>query len=133
MSTDTTGGTTTTTSETVDDPVPRDPSAFRPSIHFGGRQKDLGTNRNRHLDGDIINGCITDGDRDQRTDSVYWLRQTFDAATYRLVVDVDEMEVITGYPTDIDTETAAKPGSRWTDKQVEDIRHFIESDPRTDK
>jgi hypothetical protein len=121
------------TDTSVSDSVPREPSAFRPSIHFAGRQKDLGTDRNRHLDGDIINGCITDGERDQRTDAVYWLRETFDAVTYRLVVNVEEGEVITGYPIGIDPEAATQPGSRWTDEQVEDILHFIRTDPRTDE
>jgi hypothetical protein len=116
--------------ETSSEPVPREPGAFRPSIHFGQQSKDTGTDRNRHLDGDIIDGCIEHGERRQQTKSVYWLRETFDAVTYRLVVDIQEGEVITGYPIGIDPQAARRLDSRWTDGQVEDILHFIRTDPR---
>ncbi|MFC4549398.1 MULTISPECIES: hypothetical protein [Halorussus] len=112
--------------------VPREPSAFHPSIHFGQQTTDAGTDRKRHLDGEIIDGCIERGDRRKRTDSIYWLRETFDAVTYRLVVNIDDNEVITGYPIGIDPNAAKQLGSRWTDDQVEDILHFIRTDPRTE-
>ena len=115
------------------DPVPRDPSAFRPAIHFGQQKTDAGTDRNRHLDGEIINGCIERGDRRKVDTDVYWLKETFDAVTYRLVVDLAEREVITGYPIGIDPNAAKKPGTRWTHEQVEDILHFIRTDPRPDR
>ncbi|WP_135807345.1 hypothetical protein [Halorussus marinus] len=112
--------------------VPRDPSAFRPSKHFASKVKDLGTDRNRHLDGEIINGCIEHGSRRKVDSGVYHLRETFGGATYRLVVDVDDREVVTGYPISINTD-AAKRSGRWSTDQIEDIRHFIKTDPRPDR
>jgi len=124
---------TDTSSSQASEPVPRDPSAFRPSPHFGTKVKDLGTDRNRHLDGDIINGCIKHGERRKVGAGLYHLRETFDAATYRLVVDVDDREVITGYPISINSEAARQVDSRWSHDQVEDILHFIRTDPRPDR
>jgi len=111
--------------------LPRDPSAYRPSIHFGQQATDAGTDRPRHLDGDIIDGCIERGDATKVNAGVYHLRETFAGVTYRLVVDVDDREVVTGYPISVNTE-AARRSDRWTSTEIDEIRHFIATDPRTD-
>jgi len=116
----------------TDPEVPRTPSAYRPSIHFGERARDLATDRNRHLDGDIIDGCIERGSVRKVDASTRWLRETFGGVTYRLVVDVADREVITGYPISINTE-AARASGRWSPQEIEDIREFIATDPRTDR
>jgi hypothetical protein len=111
--------------------VPRDPSAFRPSIHFGERAGDRYTERKRHLDGEIIDGCIERGDVRKVDATTRWLRETFAGVTYRLVVNVEKREVVTGYPIGINTE-AARDSGRWTSQEIEDIREFIATDPRAD-
>lgn len=105
------------------EPVPREPSAFRPSTHFAQQAKNCGTDHNRHLDGEIIDGCITDGKQTQVGPSVYWLRETFDAVTYRLVVDISKREVVTGYPIGIDPQAARR--GRWSSDQIADILAFL--------
>jgi len=113
------------------DVLPRDPSAYRPSTHFGQRFRDRYDDRDRHLDGEIVDGCIEHGDAKKVNAGIYHLRETFGGATYRLVVDVDDREVVTGYPVSINTEHARRSG-RWTSQEIEDIREFIASDPRPD-
>lgn len=122
---------TTTPSESRGDGIPRDPGAYSPSTHFGQQYSDAGTDRKRHLDGDIINGCIRHGTIRKVDASTRWFRETFDGVTYRLVVDVDMREVITGYPIGVNTEVAGQ-SPRWTSTQIEDIQHFIRTDPRQD-
>lgn len=108
---------------------PRDPSAFRPTPHFTERYHDRYGAENRHLDGDIVAGCIEDGTATEAdANGIVYLRETFAGATYRLVVDVDDREVVTGYPLAINTE-AAKQSSRWTTTQVEEIHAFVASGP----
>lgn len=111
--------------------VPRDPSAFRPSLHFPERFHDRYEDDRppRHLDDEIVADCIKHGEVRPGPGGVVWLRKTFDAVTYRLVVDIESREVVTGYPIGINTD-AAKRSGRWTSEQVEDIREFIATDPR---
>ncbi|WP_058997823.1 hypothetical protein [Haloarcula sp. CBA1127] len=115
------------------DNCPREPSAYRPSLHFPERFHDRYEDDRppRHLDGEIVAGCITDGtaNHDSGSSKIVWFRETFGGVTYRLVVDVDEREVVTGYPISINTKAARRSG-RWTATQVEDIREFIATDPR---
>ena len=109
--------------ETPAPDVPREPSAYRPTVHFAQQAKNSGTDHNRHLDGEIIDGCITRGKQTQVAPGIYWFRETFDAVTYRLVIDTDEREVVTGYPIGIDPATARR--GRWSDDQIEDILAFL--------
>ncbi|MDS0284719.1 hypothetical protein [Haloarcula onubensis] len=112
---------------------PREPSAYRPTNHFGERFNDRYDDDRppRHLDGDIVSGCIEDGAATSQGGGTVWFRETFAGATYRLVVNVDEGTVLTGYPISINT-VAARNSGRWTSDQIEDIRKFIATDPRSD-
>lgn len=124
---------TTRTPEVVDGvEIPRRPAAYHPSIHFGQQAKDAGSDRRRHLDGDIIDGCIERGEIRRADTSTWFFRETFDGVTYRLVVDVLEREVITGYPISVNTDVAHS-SPRWTHQQIEDVQHFIVTDPRPQK
>lgn len=116
------------------DQLPRETGAYRPGIHFGTRFRDRYEDDRppRHLDGEIIRGCIEDGDVREADPGTVWFRETFGGATYRLVVDAGDREVVTGYPIAINTEAARRSG-RWTSEQIEDIRRFIATDPRNDR
>ena len=109
-----------------EDSLPRDPAAYRPGIHFGERFKDNYDEYNRHLDGEIIDGCIIHGTASRRDADIYHLRETFGGVTYRLVVDVAKHRVVTGYPISINTEVARGSG-RWSSNQIDDICAFIAS------
>jgi len=113
--------------------VPREPSAFRPSLHFPERFHDRYEDDRppRHLDDEIVRGCIEDGEVTEADPGIIWFRETFGAVTYRLVVNESEREVLTGYPISINTE-AARTSGRWSEDQIEDIRRFIATDPRQD-
>jgi hypothetical protein len=110
---------------------PRDPSAYRPGIHFGERFHDRYEDDRppRHLDGEIVDGCIEEGEVTEADSGLLWFRETFGGVTYRLVVNREDREVITGYPVSINTEHARQSG-RWTSQQIADIREFIATDPR---
>ena len=113
--------------------MPREPSAFRPSLHFPERFHDCYEDDRppRHLDDEIVRGCIENGEVTDADPDIYWYRETFDGVTYRLVVNDSKREVITGYPISINTEVAESSG-RWTPEQIEDVRRFIKTDPRQD-
>ena len=111
----------------TDDSVPRDPASYRPGIHFGERFHDKYDEHNRHLDGEIVSGCIEHGASKKVNADVFHLRETFGGVTYRLVVNVAKGEVITGYPISINTHTARDSG-RWTRQQIEDILAFLRDD-----
>jgi len=119
--------------DSVQSDIPREPSAYRPGIHFGERFHDRYEDDRppRHLDGGIVSGCIERGTPTERAPGIYWLRETFGGVTYRLVVNTDDGEVITGYPIAINTDVAQESG-RWSSQQIEDIREFIVTDPRSD-
>ena len=114
-----------------DDTVPRDPTTYRPAIHFGERFYDKYDSRKRHLDGDIVEGCIRRGEPTKVGRDEYHVRETFGGVTFRLVVDVDDREVITGYPISVNTDAAQESG-RWSSRQIDEIREFIANDPRQD-
>lgn len=103
---------------------PRDPGAYRPSIHFGARFKDNYDEHNRHLDGEIVRECIENGHVEHPRPGVVYFRNTLGGVTYRLVVDTVKREVRTGYPIGINPE-AARASGRWSTKQIEDIRTFL--------
>ncbi|MDF9748386.1 hypothetical protein [Natrinema salsiterrestre] len=110
---------------------PREPSAYRPSLHFPERFNDRYEDDRppRHLDDEIVRRCIEAGSVTEADPGTVWLRETFGGVTYRLVVDVGDREVITGYPISINT-TAARRSGRWSTQQIADIREFIATDPR---
>ncbi|MDQ2052856.1 hypothetical protein RBH26_20655 [Natronolimnohabitans sp. A-GB9] len=103
---------------------PREPSVYRPTVHFHERLKDKYDEYNRHIDGEIIEGCIRNGDAERVGPDIYHFRATFGGVTYRLVVNTDRSVVITGHPISINTEVARDSG-RWSTDQIEDIREFI--------
>lgn len=115
----------------TDAPLPREPSAYRPSIHFPERFHDRYEDDRppRHLDDEIVRGCIERGNVKHTDPGTVWFRETFGGVTYRLVIDIDDREVITGYPISINTEVAQASG-RWSPSQINDIRTFIVTDPR---
>ena len=110
---------------------PREPSAYRPSFHFPERFHDRYEDDRppRHLDDKIVRGCIGDGEMRTPPGSTKALfRETFGGVDYRLVIDLEDREVVTGYPVEIHTHEARESG-RWTQQQIEDIRRFIRTDP----
>ena len=114
--------------------VPREPSAYRPSIHFPERFHDRYEDERppRHLDDEIVRGCIEDGEmRRPAGSSVVLFRERFGGVDYRLVASLAKQEVVTGYPVEIHTDEARESG-RWTKQQIEDIRRFIATDPSSD-
>jgi len=112
----------TDTSTTGD--VPRKPGAYRPTNHFAERAKNLYDRYDRHLDGDIINTCIRQGelDRQGRHDAVF--RHEFDGVTYEIVVNPTNGTVQTGRPCRLDWQTASE-SDRWTTSQLHDIDEFL--------
>jgi len=111
--------------------LPREPSAWMPSLHFPERFHDRYED---NLDGEIVEGCIRDGtiNDECRSSQIVWFRETFGGVTYRLVLDTRKREVVTGYPISINTEVAEASG-RWSPSQIEDIREFIATDPREER
>ena len=105
---------------------PRDPSAYAPSNHFVGHVRDWTDGPDRHLDGDIIRACIEEGEvRPHPHDpEKRYFRATVAAVTYRLVVNVEQGVVVTGYPLGINPD-AARDSGRWSSRQIEDILAFL--------
>jgi len=116
---------------TSTDIVPREPSAYTPSMHFSERFHDRYEDDRppRHLDDEIVRGCIERGDARKINAEKWWLEETFGGVTYRLVVTVPDMDVITGYPIQCDRDVAWASG-RWSSQQLDDIEAFIATDPR---
>ena len=116
---------------TASDGVPRDPSEYRPSVHFPERFHDRYEDDYppRHLDDEIVRGCIERGEVSAADNSPYRrFRETFGGVVYRLVINIDQRKVVTGYPVGINVKQARESG-RWSRQQIEDIRQFIEIDP----
>lgn len=110
--------------------LPRDPAAWRPSNHFVERFKDLYTDEPpRHLDGDIIEGCIREGAvvDPETQNGVYFLDHEVAGVTFRLVVAERKGLVLTGYPVGID-DAVAESAPRWTSDDLRDIRAHVEAD-----
>lgn len=110
---------------------PRDPAAYRPGIHFAERFENRYDEYDRHLSGDVVEGCIRNGAVRDVDGPRYYFRETFDGVTFRLVVDAEKRVVVTGYPLAINTEAALDSG-RWSFDDVESIRRFIAKDPEDD-
>jgi hypothetical protein len=111
--------------------LPRDPSAYRPGIHFTARFHDRYEDDRppRHLDEEIVRTCIEEGAARSGDGNAVWLRDTFGGVDYRIVVNPDTKQLVTGYPVAIDREEAWLSG-RWTTPQLNDIEEFIATDPR---
>jgi len=107
---------------------PRKPDAYAPSNHFVGHVRNRSEGPDRHIDGDIIRACIENGDvrPHPHDDAKRYFRRTVDAVTYRLVVNVEEGVVVTGYPIGINPE-AARDSGRWSSAQIRDILDFLRS------
>ena len=105
---------------------PRDPSAYSPSNHFVGHVRDRTDGPDRHLDGDIIRTCIEDGEvrPHPHDDAKRYFRATVAAVTYRLVANVEQGVVVTGYPLGINPD-AARDSGRGSSRQIEDILAFL--------
>lgn len=108
--------------------VPREPSAYRPTVHFQERFRDKYDSYNRHLDGEVIEGCIRNGGVTQPSSNICYFEQAFGGVTYRLVVNTVRDVVITGHPVSIDPE-AARESCRWSSRQIDEIREFLAAKP----
>lgn len=112
--------------------IPRDPAAYRPTIHFIERIKGLGGDPPRHLSGEIIDACIERGDIGDpgTTPGVYYLEHDIGGVVFRLVVAADDCVVLTGYPARV-TDRAADTG-RWTPGELEDMDYHAGRDHRSE-
>ncbi|AYM00336.1 hypothetical protein PhiH1_450 [Halobacterium phage phiH] len=108
--------------------VPREPSAYRPTLHFKSRFEDAFDEFDRHLDGEIIRRCITEGEHTRQDDSTSLFEETIAGVTYRIVVNPKNRTCVSGFPTDINRETALDSG-RWSRTQLGDIEEFLEAKP----
>lgn len=109
------------------DPIPRDPSAYRPTCHFRDRFRDATDDPPRHLDGEIVRECITNGHISREDEAAVRFRREFDGVEYVIVVNPDSGTCVTGHPVALDWQTASQPDSRWTTDQLEDIDAFLKS------
>lgn len=102
--------------------VPREPSAYSPGNRFGQLYKGLtGNDPDPHLDGDIVAGCLLEGDTRETSDGIWHFEHEFAGVRYRLVVDLPDREIVAGYPVAID-EAAVAGTSRWSERALADIR-----------
>jgi len=101
--------------------IPRKPSAYRPSIHFGQQFSEP----KRHLDGDIVETCITEGNARRDGRAKFLLEADIGGVEYRIVVNVAAGEVVTGHPIAIDEDRARESG-RWSPSELADIQQFLE-------
>jgi len=108
--------------------IPREPSAYSPSLHFAERFRDRYDEFNRHLDGEIVAGCIEDGTATVYTPHKVQLHETFGGVEYRLVVNPARGSVVSGYPVDVNEHQARESG-RWSESELQDIREFLAQDP----
>jgi len=120
---------TDTSSTSAGEPVPRDPSAYRPTNHFRDRFRDATDDPPRHLDGEIVRTCITEGRIDRRDSDAVRFKAAFDGVTYVIVADPEHGTVLTGFPTALDWQTAIK-SNRWTRSQLEDIDAHLKAKSR---
>lgn len=100
--------------------IPRDPGAWSPTPHLGDRLR----KPDRHLTGEAIRRCIEDGTQRPARQGRVALDAWVDGIQYRLVLEPDTREVVTGYPTRIDGESARKAGR--TDGKIRAVRRAIE-------
>lgn len=111
-----------------DPDIPREPSAYRPTLHFKSRFEDAFDEFDRHLDGEIIRRCITEGELTVQDDHTTLFETTIAGVGYRIVVNPKNRTCVSGFPTSINWETALDSG-RWSRNQLEDIEEFLEAKP----
>ena len=107
--------------------LPREPSAWSPTPHLGDRVR----KPDRHLDGDVIRTCIEEGVRHELGNGYVAAEQWIDGVHYRLVLDPQSREVVTGYPQGVDQEVALANG--WTKGQLQNVREAIRQAEQTDR
>lgn len=108
---------------------PREPSAYRPTLHFKERFEDAFDEHRRHLDGEIVRRCITDGEVVTQGRNAVRFVEDIEGVTYAIVVNPRSRCVASGYPVSLDWTSAAESG-RWTESQLEDINAFLADSPR---
>ena len=108
--------------------VPREPSAYRPTLHFKRRFEDAFDEYSRHLDGEIIRRCITEGDLTEQDRHTSLFEASIEGVTYRIVVNPRNGTCVSGFPTSIEWDTALDSG-RWTRTQLEEIEEFLDAKP----
>lgn len=106
--------------------LPREPSAWSPTPHLGDRVR----KPSRFLDGDAIRACIEEGVRHELGNGYVATEQWVDGVHYRLVLDPETREVVTGYPQGVDQEVALASG--WTEGQLQEVREAIRREKRRD-
>lgn len=114
---------------------PRQPIAYTPTLHFGEKFDDKYDEHDRYLDDDVVRECIENGETYARSELIddgefdptagpVYFRATVGGVTFRLVIDVDDREVITGFPIGVQPESAIESG-RWSRSDVDGIREFL--------
>jgi len=111
---------------TDDNSIPREPSAYRPTLHFIERFRDRYDEHNRHLDEEIVATTIREGTVTHRQADKVHVESTFGGVRYRLALATDG-RVITGHPVRMDEDTARESG-RWSADALSDIREFLAAD-----
>lgn len=106
--------------------IPRDPSAYSPSLHFA---QDVLPDDRRQLDGDVIDACIEEGRVIEQPDGRVYYRKTIAGVTFRLVASPSVGHVITAYPIGVNPDHALETG-RWSPAEVEAVREFLSEDSR---
>lgn len=108
--------------------VPREPSAYRPTLHFKRRFEDAFDEHRRHLDGEIVRRCITEGELTKQDSHTSLFETVVGGVTYRIVVNPRNGTCVSGFPVAIDWGTALDSG-RWSKTQLEEIEAFLEAKP----
>ncbi|AAM88764.1 hypothetical protein PhiCh1p91 [Natrialba phage PhiCh1] len=108
--------------------IPRDPSAYRATLHFKSRFEDAFDDYNRHLDGEIVRRCITEGELTQQDYHTSLFESVIGGVTYRIVVNPRNGTCVSGFPVAIDWQTALDSG-RWTRIQLKEIEEFLDAKP----
>jgi hypothetical protein len=107
-------------------PLPREPSAFSPTTHFGQRLRGPGADGyDRHLDGEIVRRCIEEGTLRKVNRDRYRFETDIDGVEYALVVRASTKDVITGHPVALDRDRA-RASSRWSTEQISEIEAFLD-------
>lgn len=112
--------------------VPRDPGAYRPTCHFRDRFRDATDDPPRHLDGEIVNECITSGHVDRQDRHTVRFTADFDGVEFVIVVNPVHGTCVTGHPVSLDWQTAVE-SDRWTRSQLADIDEFLKAKYRDDE
>lgn len=104
---------------------PREPALYTPLSHFAQRQKE----GERHLDGEVINSCIKDGElRDNGDGCALFRKEWGDGVAYYLIAGFHEKGyrvVVTAWPHLHDREDALNSG-RWSSTELDEIEALNE-------